>query len=141
MIGRYLEVDGGKSVMRNRVACDGEVGNGEGLSQYQPLQLHSAGADVGKVVLRLLHKPAFRAAAKHPGQSHGHFRRYTALLVHQFRKRGARDSQGGGGGRNAQAQRLNALSEYKASGVGWVLHRHGKAEIIFRRPRGDGQRG
>jgi hypothetical protein len=31
----------------------------------------------------------------------------------------------GGGVRDAQAQRLNALTEYKAFGVGRVLHRRG----------------
>jgi hypothetical protein len=77
-----------------------------------------------KVVLRLLNKPAFGAAAENLGQPHGHLRRYAASSVHQLRERGARDAKGGGGVRDAQAQRLNALTEYKASGVGWILHRH-----------------
>ena len=37
-----------------------------------------------KVVLSLLNKPAFGAAAENPGRSHGHFRRYAALFIHQF---------------------------------------------------------
>src|SRR5437588_3243342 len=39
-------------------------------------------------------------------------------------KCGARDSKGGGGIRDRQAQRLNALSQHKAAGVRWILHRH-----------------
>ncbi len=50
--------------------------------------------NVREVVLRLLNKPAFGAAAENLGQVHGHFRRDAALLVHQFRKRGARDASG-----------------------------------------------
>jgi hypothetical protein len=38
---------------------------GDGLNQFQLFQLHPVGADVGKIVLSLLHKPAFGAAAKH----------------------------------------------------------------------------
>src|SRR5260370_6058474 len=55
------------------------------LNQLQPLQLQPAGADVSKIVLRLLHQPAFGAASENLRELHGHFRRYTALLVHQFR--------------------------------------------------------
>jgi hypothetical protein len=36
-----------------------------GLNQFQPFQLHPVGADVGKIVLRLLHQPAFGAAAEY----------------------------------------------------------------------------
>ena len=43
------------------------------------------GLNLGKVILRLLDDPAFSTAAKHFGQAHGHFRRYAALPVHQFR--------------------------------------------------------
>src|SRR5580704_15757728 len=82
-----------------------------------------------KVVLGLLDQPAFGAAAKDLGKPYGHFRRYAALPVHQFGERGARNAKGGGGVRDAQAQRLNALTEYKASGVGWVLHRHGSVSF------------
>jgi hypothetical protein len=72
---------------------------------------------VGKFILRLLHKPAFGAAAEHLGQAHGHFGGYAALLVHQFRQRRARHAQSGGGIRYAQAQRLDALAQYEAAGV------------------------
>ena len=54
------------------------------LSRLQPLQLEPVGVNVRKVVLRLLNKPAFGAAAENLGQAHGHFRRYAALFVHQF---------------------------------------------------------
>src|SRR5207248_5406957 len=40
------------------------------------------------------------------------------------RQCGARVSKGGGGIRDRQAQRLNALSQHKAAGVRWILHRH-----------------
>src|SRR5277367_2098165 len=74
------------------------------LSQFQSFQLHPVGVNVRKVVLRLLNKPAFGAAAENLGQPHGHLRRYAALFVHQLGKRGARDAKGGGGVRDAQAQ-------------------------------------
>src|ERR1700691_667918 len=54
------------------------------LDQFQPFQFQPVGVHVRKVVLRLLNKPAFGAAAENFGQSHGHFRRYAALFVHQF---------------------------------------------------------
>ena len=38
---------------------------GTRLNQFQLFQLHPVGADVGKIVLSLLHKPTFGAAAKH----------------------------------------------------------------------------
>jgi hypothetical protein len=41
------------------------------LSQFEPFQFHPVGANVGKVILRLLHKPAFGAAAKDLGQPYG----------------------------------------------------------------------
>jgi hypothetical protein len=34
------------------------------LSQFQSFQLHPVGANVGKIVLRLLHKPGFGAATE-----------------------------------------------------------------------------
>ena len=54
------------------------------LRWFQPFQLQAVGADVGKIVLRLLHQPAFSAAAENLGQPHGYFGRYPALLVYQF---------------------------------------------------------
>ncbi len=63
------------------------------LSQYKPPELDAAGADVGKIVVRLLGEPAFRATAKNLGQAHGHFRRNAALAVHELRQRSARDAQ------------------------------------------------
>jgi len=57
---------------------------GATLNEFQPFQFQPVGANMRKVVLRLLNKPAFGAAAEHLGQSHRHFRRYSALFVHQF---------------------------------------------------------
>jgi len=51
------------------------------------------GANVGEIVLRLLHKPAFRAAAENLRQPNGHLGRNAALFIHQFGKRGAGDPQ------------------------------------------------
>ena len=45
-----------------------------------------------KVILRLLHEPAF-FGAEELGQPDGHFRRYAALSVDKFRKRVARYSR------------------------------------------------
>src|SRR5579862_8198410 len=52
------------------------------LSRFQPLEFEPVAADVCKVVLRLLHKPAFFDAAENLGQPHCHFRRYAALPVY-----------------------------------------------------------
>jgi len=97
----------------------------EALCQFQPLQLDTIGVDVGKLILRLLHKPALGAAAENLGQSHGHFGGYAAFPVHQFRQRGAGHAEGGGGICDAQSQRLYALAQHEAAWVWWVLHRHG----------------
>src|SRR5712664_1114481 len=70
------------------------------LGQCQPPELDPVRADLRQIILRLLGKPAFGAASKHLGQSHGHFWRNPALLVHQLRQRGARDSQRCGGVRD-----------------------------------------
>jgi len=72
-----------------RIAANMSSRTRRGLGEFQPLQFNPLGADVGKVVLRPLHKPAFGAASEDLGQPDGHFRRYAALAVHQFRKRGA----------------------------------------------------
>jgi hypothetical protein len=78
---------------------------------------------VCKIKLCLLYKPALSAAAENLGQPDGHFGRDTALPVHQLGQRGAGDSESGGGLSDVQAQRLDALAEYKTSGVGRVAHR------------------
>src|SRR5256714_6507332 len=95
--------------------------------QFQPPQLDTIRMNVGQVVLSLLDKPAFGAAAEYLLKAHGHFRRYAPLLVHQFGKRRARHAEGRGGVRDAQSQRLDALAEYEAAGVRWVLHRPGSS--------------
>jgi hypothetical protein len=79
------------------------------------------GANLGEIVLRLLRQPALGAPSKNLGQTHGHFRRNPTLLIHQFRQRGARDSQRGSGVRNGQAERLNALPQYETARVRWIL--------------------
>jgi hypothetical protein len=59
-----------------------------------PAALTSRGRlNVGKLILCLLHKPAFGAATEDLGQPNGHFRRYTALSVDQFRKCIPRDAK------------------------------------------------
>jgi hypothetical protein len=47
----------------------------------------------GKIVMRLLRNPAFRAAAKDLRETDGHLRRDAAPAVDQLRKRGARNAQ------------------------------------------------
>ena len=105
------------------------------LSRFEPPKLDAPGADVRKVVLRLLHKPAFGTASEYLGQPHRHFSRNSALLVHEFGQRSARDAKGGSGIRDGQAQRLNALSQHKAAGVRWILHRHGSISLNSNRLR------
>jgi len=46
---------------------------------------------------------------------YGHFRRNPAPAVHQFRERSARDFKRGRSLRDGQAQRFNALAQYKAA--------------------------
>jgi hypothetical protein len=60
------------------------------LSGFEPLKLDTVGASLGKVILCLLHKPAFSAAAENLFQTHGHFRRDAALSVYQFGQGGTR---------------------------------------------------
>src|ERR1017187_7586612 len=56
----------------------------EALNEFQPFQLYAVAADLGKVVLGLLHKPAFLVAAENLGQPHGHFGRYAGGLSKVF---------------------------------------------------------
>lgn len=44
------------------------------LSDLQPSQFEGARLHLRKIILQLLQQPAFRAAAKHLFQPHGHFR-------------------------------------------------------------------
>lgn len=73
------------------------------LSELKPFELNAVAANSGKVILSLLHKPAFLSASENLGQSHGHFRGYAALSVYKFRKRVARYPKGGGGVCDRQA--------------------------------------
>ncbi len=90
-----------------------------GLSQFEPLELDPVSMNLCKVVLRLLRKPAFGAASEDLGQSHGHFGRNPALLIHQFRQGGARDAKRGGGVRDGQVQRARdtGAAESRRGGV------------------------
>ena len=63
------------------------------LGEFEPRNLDPVGANVRKIVLRLLHQPAFGAISEDLGQAHGHLRRYAPLFVHEFGQRGAGDSQ------------------------------------------------
>jgi hypothetical protein len=87
----------------------------------QPFQLYAIAADLREFVLSLLHQPAVFAASENLGQPHGHFGRYAALPVYQFRKRVPRNAKGLGGFRNRQAQRLDAPAQHNASGVEWIF--------------------
>jgi len=107
----------GKFLVRSRLKAT--------LSQLQPFQLNAIAADLREFVLSLLHHPAVFSASEHLGQPHGHFGRYAALPVYQFRKRIPRNAKGLGGFRNRQAQRLDALAQHNASGVWWIFHGHG----------------
>jgi hypothetical protein len=51
------------------------------------LSLMMVAADLGKVVLGLLDKPAVCGTTENLGSPDGRVRRYAALLVHEFRKR------------------------------------------------------
>lgn len=73
------------------------------LSEFEPFQFYVVAANLGKVILSLLDKPAFFRASKNLGYSHGHFGRYAALPVYEFRKRVTRHPKGGGGVRDRQA--------------------------------------
>jgi hypothetical protein len=53
--------------------------------------------------------------------------------IHCYKRFGfcevANDAKGGGGVRDRQSQRLDALAQHDASGVGWVFHRHGSFSL------------
>ena len=78
-----------------------------------------------QIVLRLLHQPAFGATPEYFRKPDSHFGRYATFLVHELRERGACDSQGCRRVGDAQAERLEALTQHEASGVRRILHRHG----------------
>src|SRR6266852_1261269 len=99
------------------------------LSQFQPLELDSVGLDLSNIVVRLLRKPAFCAASEDLRQPYGHFRGNPTLFVHQLRQGSASDSKRGSCVRDGQAERFNALAQYKAAWVRWILHRHGSASF------------
>ncbi len=63
------------------------------LNELEPLQLHPVAADLCEVVLSLLHQPALLAGSKDLREPNGHLTGYTALPVHQFRKRVACHAQ------------------------------------------------
>ena len=94
------------------------------LHQLQPFQLYAVAADLGEVVLGLLHKPAFLGAAENLGQPHGHFGRYATLPVYKFGKRVARHPKGDGGVCDGLTDRLNALLQHDKARVGRVFHGH-----------------
>jgi len=52
-----------------------------------------------------------------------------------------RDAERGGG--DGQAQRLNALTQHKAAGVGWVPHGHESISlsVVLHHPRHEGHDG
>jgi hypothetical protein len=64
---------------------------------------------VSEVVMRLLCEPACDATAEHLRRPHGHFGRNPPFAVHEFLQCRARDAERGGGLRDAQSQRLDAL--------------------------------
>jgi len=97
----------------------------EYLGELKPFKFYAVAGNLGKLILSLLHKPAFFGASENFGQSHGHFGGYAALTVDQFRKGVARYPKSGGGACDRQARRLNALAQNNASGVWWAFHRHG----------------
>src|ERR1019366_543996 len=57
---------------------------GKSLRDFEPPKLQPVAADLGKVILGLLHKPAFLGAAENLREPHGHFGRYAALPVCEF---------------------------------------------------------
>ena len=75
--------------------------------------------------MSLLSKPAFLGPAENLGQPHGHFGRYSAPPVCEFRKGVARHSKSGGSVCYGQAQRLDTFLQHNKAGVRRVLHGHG----------------
>src|SRR5438105_2335065 len=55
--------------------------NTKKLNKCRSLQLDTVAADLGKVVLSLLYKPALLAAAENRGQPYGHFWRDATLSI------------------------------------------------------------
>jgi hypothetical protein len=69
----------------SRSDCIDEVRFSFCLRDFQPLEFQPVAAHLGKVVLCLLHKPAFFRASKDLGYSDSHFSRYAAFAVYEFR--------------------------------------------------------
>jgi len=86
---------------------------------------------VREIELCLLYQPTFGASSENLGQPNSHLGRYTAFLVHQFGQSGALHSKGCCCGRYSQPQWLDTFAKHKATGVGWILHRHGPISSLM----------
>src|SRR5487761_1144331 len=109
---------------------EGHIASGSGA--LQAFEFDSVGTNLGKIIMRLLRQPAFRAAAEDLGQAHRHFRRYATLSIHKLGQSRAGYTQRGGGAGDRQAKRLNALAHHETAGMGWMFHRHGKISFSKR---------
>jgi hypothetical protein len=78
--------------------------------QLEPTEFDAVGANVGKIVVRLLYQPASGTTSEDLGQSHGHLCRNPTLAIYQLRQSCARDSKRGGGIRYGQAQGFDTLA-------------------------------
>src|ERR1035438_746277 len=83
------------------------------LGELKPFEFDAVAPDLCKVILCLLHKPAFFGTTENFGYSYGHFGRYAALSAYEFGKCLACHSKGGGGVCDCQARRLDAGVEKK----------------------------
>jgi hypothetical protein len=77
-----------------------------------------------KVVSHLHSEPRFRTRTESFRESNSHIDRYTCALIHQIRKRLARDAQCFRGFSDGEAQGIEALTSYDTAGMGWIVHSH-----------------
>ena len=81
-------------------------------------------ADLCKVVLSLLYQPDLPGAAENLREPHGHFRRYAAFPIYEFRKRVARHSKASADCVMVKPERLNTPRHHDKAGVRRVFHGH-----------------
>src|SRR6476646_2091097 len=98
---------------------------GRRLGELEAFEFDMGGAEVGEVVVGLLSEPGFGTASEDFGEADGHFGRDAALSIDEFGESGASDTEGGGGFGDGQAERFDALAQYEAARMRWILHRHG----------------
>jgi hypothetical protein len=80
--------------------------------------------------MRLLRHPTLGTTTEDLGKSYRHFGRNPTPAIHEFGQGCASYSKSCGRVFDRQSKRFNALTQHKAAGVWWILHRHGQSPLV-----------